>query len=601
MKQIIPKICYFVGTAATLYNGVLDGQGNAANSDTFGITYTKCPIPIDGVFRNLTVYSRDPLRLHNVTVTLMKNGIATALAVTLLTADITASNLTDSVSVVAGDDVTYRFVTTNVGLPNSFDMACSMEFEGAGQVFSITPQGGLGVGDGLFGGAFGNGVYNGYVGASGNSNTFSICAINGVVSALALKAYGTPPGTPGVTTGYLRLNRILQDGSGGTVNTAVPLADPTAYALGTFSLPVVPGDYVDAVIVRTVAGMGGGGLQIALGIAFTPTTDGQFMLCGGSNDVMSTALAWKWNRSEQLADPETRNLAPIGQLGCVALGLYIDRDTAGTPGSGDGYLHTLRKNEADTSLSVSVVEPATTGLATGNVPFTAGDTIDLQSSPIETPVSQRLHWGLAFSVAPPVGTISAMTCVRPATQRLIITGSGFQSGLTVTGTDQFGNPLEIFIDTVTDTEVAFHFTTTQFGEFTFIVTNPDSQQTQPIRTISRPCSEVVRQRRLRRATHISDENQWAFYSSFTLDYEAGVGLTIGQGSDPEILLRWSDDGGHIWSDYHSIKIGKIGAYKHRAIWRRLGRSRNRMFEVVCSDPIKLVLIDGFLEVEGGIS
>lgn len=599
MKQILPKAMFFVGTGATSYSGLLDGRGDTAATTTFGIQYAKCPIPIDGILRNLTIYSRDALRLNNVTVTVMVNGIASALAVTLLTADDVATNSTDEVAIVAGDDVTYRFVTTSVGLPNSFAMACSVEFDGAAMVFSLCYQATLAPGDGIFGGAFGNGQFMGYTGASGDSNTFSICAVNGIVSGLCLKAYGTPPGIPGIWNGYLRKNRILQDGSGGTVDTHVALADPAAFAVGAFSLPVVAGDYVDAVVIRTVAESGSSAFGIALGIAVTPAVTGQFMLCGGSNDVVSSSLTWKWNRSAQLADPETANLAPVGPAGFRAFGLYIDRGTTGT--DGDGYTHTLRHNEADTPLIVPVVMPATTGSILAIEDYAAGDTIDLQSAPIATPTTSQLHWGLALSLVPPEGTVSEMTCVRPATQRLIITGSGFQDTLTLTGTDQFGNPLEIFIDSVTDTEIAFHFTTTQYGEFTFIVTNADSQQTQPIRTTSRPCSEVVRQRRLRRATHISDENQWAFYSSFTLDYEAGVGLTIGQGSDPELLLRWSDDGGHIWSDYHSIKVGKIGAYKHRAIWRRLGRSRSRIFEVVCSDPIKLVLIDGFLEVEGGIS
>ncbi|MCH8919217.1 MAG: hypothetical protein IIA23_00715, partial [Chloroflexi bacterium] len=34
-----------------------------------------------------------------------------------------------------------------------------------------------------------------------------------------------------------------------------------------------------------------------------------------------------------------------------------------------------------------------------------------------------------------------------------------------------------------------------------------------------------------------------FMDLFELDVESGVGLTTGQGSDPQVMLRWSDDGG----------------------------------------------------------
>ena len=58
--------------------------------------------------------------------------------------------------------------------------------------------------------------------------------------------------------------------------------------------------------------------------------------------------------------------------------------------------------------------------------------------------------------------------------------------------------------------------------------------------------------------------------SLQLDCETGVGLNDGQGSDPEVMLRWSDNGGHTWSNEHWSPIGKIGAYGHRTFWRRMG-------------------------------
>lgn len=81
--------------------------------------------------------------------------------------------------------------------------------------------------------------------------------------------------------------------------------------------------------------------------------------------------------------------------------------------------------------------------------------------------------------------------------------------------------------------------------------------------------------------------------SLQLDAEAGVGLNSGQGSDPEVMLRWSDDGGHTWSNEHWRKMGKIGEYGYRTIWRRLGMTvklRDRVYEVSGTDPNKIALM-----------
>jgi len=81
--------------------------------------------------------------------------------------------------------------------------------------------------------------------------------------------------------------------------------------------------------------------------------------------------------------------------------------------------------------------------------------------------------------------------------------------------------------------------------------------------------------------------------SLQLDCESGVGLVTGQGSDPEIMLRWSDDGGHTWSNEHLSKVGKIGQYYRRVFWRRLGMTlklRDRVYEISQTDPVKTVIV-----------
>lgn len=65
------------------------------------------------------------------------------------------------------------------------------------------------------------------------------------------------------------------------------------------------------------------------------------------------------------------------------------------------------------------------------------------------------------------------------------------------------------------------------------------------------------------------------------------------GYDPEVMLRWSDDGGHTWSNYHTASIGKIGEYYKRVWFRRLGMTlklRDRVYELSMTDPVKTAIM-----------
>jgi len=71
------------------------------------------------------------------------------------------------------------------------------------------------------------------------------------------------------------------------------------------------------------------------------------------------------------------------------------------------------------------------------------------------------------------------------------------------------------------------------------------------------------------------------------------------GFDPQVMLRWSDDGGHTWSNEHWRSMGKIGQYGYRTIWRRLGMTtklRDRVYEITGTDPVKIAIMGAELQV-----
>lgn len=106
-------------------------------------------------------------------------------------------------------------------------------------------------------------------------------------------------------------------------------------------------------------------------------------------------------------------------------------------------------------------------------------------------------------------------------------------------------------------------------------------------------------RAIRRTQHQHAQGKRLFWASLQVDVESGVGLTTGQGSDPQMMLRWSDNGGKTWSSEHWKGMGALGEYSKRVIWRRLGASFNRVYEVVIADPVKRVIIDAWADVEAG--
>lgn len=104
---------------------------------------------------------------------------------------------------------------------------------------------------------------------------------------------------------------------------------------------------------------------------------------------------------------------------------------------------------------------------------------------------------------------------------------------------------------------------------------------------------------LRSSPHISEEEYNLIeFKEIQVDIESGVGLTSGQGVAPLMMIRWSDDGGHTWTTLKTMSIGAIGEYKKRARKKRMGKSRDRVYEISISDPVKRVIIGARVNAVG---
>ena len=104
---------------------------------------------------------------------------------------------------------------------------------------------------------------------------------------------------------------------------------------------------------------------------------------------------------------------------------------------------------------------------------------------------------------------------------------------------------------------------------------------------------------LRRAPHVWDKNDRnrVNHARLQVDMTPGSGLATGQGQNPQAMLRWSNDQGRTFGNEHWAPIGAMGNSLTRVMWRRMGSSRDRVYEMRISDPVKRDVAGASLRVE----
>lgn len=409
MRQILPRAQINTIFATGTDYWVIGGAANQLSS-TFGPGIALAPVPWACTFRNIAIYCNDTSRTTPLTLTLRVNAIATALSVTLPVGETYATNSLADVSCDALDYVDYQLSGAAAAFPG-YTVSFSIEHDGPGNYFALaSTPGAFSPGDGIQGGCLGCGVPGAYT-AGVYSGSGSICSVPGTITKIALRETQTESG--GSWTAYIRKNNVLQDGSGGTVDTAVTLLDTeaTRKTVGTISLPVVPGDICEVVVIRNGTAAPSNPHHVSVGIGFTPTDDGWFMLTGGFGVDLPGAgatsyawVGWDGNPSEATAT------APVGPVGIVARGLYVARGALpGTvsPGSGETFSHTLLKGTASpyvagtpTAVAVTIADTDVSGSINGlTVSYPSGSSIVIRHIPSASAPSTAIHWGLALTFA----------------------------------------------------------------------------------------------------------------------------------------------------------------------------------------------------------
>lgn len=105
--------------------------------------------------------------------------------------------------------------------------------------------------------------------------------------------------------------------------------------------------------------------------------------------------------------------------------------------------------------------------------------------------------------------------------------------------------------------------------------------------------------RVATGTAFHAEARKVFFSRLAAEFETGVGLVTGQGSDPQVWLSWSNDGGRTFGNDAASGFGRVGEYRRRVEWRRLGSGRDRVFRLQWADPVFTSLMAVDIDAEAG--
>jgi hypothetical protein len=398
------------GTSGTNFMCPLQmGAGN------WEITERPVPVLAAGTIRYL--------RIQLATYTIRKNGVDTALVVTITSGNTFGENLVDAVSFSAGDTISLKRVQT---LGTRSYTRVTLEFEGDT------------IGASIYGANFTTIFNNTAVRLMGLFQAHvtpltatEVLAINTVMCPGTLNeasyVLSVAPGS-GISREFVIVkNGVDQDGAGGTVDTKVTIADTATSGSKSFSLPLAQGDTVHVKTTPIGTTASANGMQ---GFRFTATEDHTWNVCGGDNGFSTSATEYAelpgLNRGQSTTEAD-RNVN-AGPTTFRLRKLYARMNATLASGS---YQLTVRKNSATPTGTLTVVLDSANQERSDLVNATEyvdGDVFALQSAPSSPSASRNIRWSLmgdSAPAAPPGGAARALVNASLADRGLV--GGGLVS------------------------------------------------------------------------------------------------------------------------------------------------------------------------------
>ncbi len=361
-------------------------------------------MPAAGTISNVRIEIDAAVGVGNsYTLTLKKNKVATALAITISGGSaVSGTDVANSISYVAGDVLSWNLTLS--GTPNKVAKNIYFELSGATSCSYVSEE--------VFSNATRSGNPLGFQGSAAGGSALQSnvpCPVAGTFVACYLRQDGV--GSTGSWTWMLNKNGTDQDGAGGTPDTRVTMNSAVGVSIqsGTFSCSVAAGDLIYAKITANSTPSSSG--DFSWGYAFTPTdglscplTQASGAGSGGTSGteylecVTSTYNATVNSGSRILSTLLCSRNFQISALYCVQ---------GAASGAAKARAFTLGKNGSNTSLSASIggasAVTANDTAAGHKVTVSSGDTLSMEDAITGTSVGGTTGIGFGLAIGIPGG------------------------------------------------------------------------------------------------------------------------------------------------------------------------------------------------------
>lgn len=374
--------------------------GTSYLSPTNGGTWTTTaangtqPWCVAGTFRNLAIrLISAPGSGKSLAFTLMVNGAASSVVVTISDLATTGSDVTHTATVADGDTISLRCVGTST--PTVSAVLGALDFDS-----TTTGQSGYG---GTCTQTIGAGVRsNGLLSPMNVGNWAgeqSVAGVAGNFTALRVLLSAAPGVGTGHTFGIVK-NGVLQDGSGGTPDTRLTITDAATAGSSTFTLTCAAGDLF--FLQRSAVTGSPAATSPNFSVRFVATADGEAHFCSSGTGTKALAGteyatiaggvgAGTWNGTEA-----NRYCA----AGISAFTLDQFRLRANNTVGGTGIAFTTRVGGVNSALTATITGTSATDL-TNSATVAALATVSMEAAPLAPSSTRFYQWGMRQIVTVP--------------------------------------------------------------------------------------------------------------------------------------------------------------------------------------------------------
>jgi len=330
------------------------------------------------------------------TFTVRKNEADQALVVAIADANTEGSDEVNTVSVVPGDTICVSAVETNA--PENTTVAFSLEFD------STTADETLWGGGSFYGSlSTTNTEYTGPFRCDKTTNevdTYFVAPMSGTLKNL----YVALDNAPGV--GKSRAFTVRQNAGDTSVTCTISDTNKTGNDT-VHTLNVTAGERINFKMVPAGTPVAS---KVRVGCTFVPSTSGQFAIGWVGGDTPH-AFAIEY------VCPTGGKIFGGGETGrqqrcdaCTTVAMYAWLGTA--PGAGNSWVLTLRDDEADTGLAVTISDADTSGNTASSDAIADGSMLAFKCEPISGPTGTKISLSVCCIIS--VGTPSASPSASPS-------------------------------------------------------------------------------------------------------------------------------------------------------------------------------------------